>query len=80
MGFQGNNLLDKDIDALSEAEMQIIAEQLNAIERGAGVEAVSNGLLLSDSLLAVGIVLAISLATFAVVKMLPALKKISNKA
>lgn len=81
MTFQNENLSQEDLDSLTEADMMLIAEKLNAIEPGAGaVEAASNGLLLSDSVLAIGAIIAISLVTFAVVKMAPTLKKISNKA
>ena len=81
MTFQNENLSQEDLDSLTEADMMLIAEKLNAIEPGAGaVEAASNGLLLSDSVLAIGAIIVISLVTFAVVKMAPTLKKISNKA
>ena len=81
MTFQNENLSQEDLDSLTEADMMLIAEKLNAIEPGAGaVEAASNGLLLSESVLAIGAIIVISLVTFAVVKMAPTLKKISNKA
>ena len=79
MGLQNKNLSEQSLDALSESDMQLIAEQLNAIEPGVGIEAVSNGLLLSDSLLAISAVIVISVATFAIIKMYPTFKKISNK-
>ena len=80
MTFQHENLSEQNLDALTESDMMLIAEQLNAIEPGGTAEAVSQGLLLSDSLWVVGAIVCLSLAAYGITKLLPTLKKIDNRA